>query len=62
MPLSDTIIPVARLDRRRQFLGHATARNRGVGDRREAFPRDVIDYVQHPEPPPAGELVMHEVQ
>jgi len=32
------------------------------GDRGKALPRDVIDHVQHPEAPPAGELVMSEVQ
>jgi hypothetical protein len=28
----------------------------------QAFPRHVIDDVQHPEAPSAGELVMHEVE
>lgn len=27
-----------------------------------AFPRDIIDHLQHPEAPPAGELVRHGIQ
>jgi hypothetical protein len=52
----------ASFDQRGQLPRHAAARNGRVGDRRKAFARDVIDHVQHPEAPPAGELVMHEVQ
>ena len=44
----------AAVDQRRQFPRHAATRDRGVRDRCEAFPRDVIDHIQHPEAPPAG--------
>ena len=36
--------------------------DRGVRNRGKAFPRHVIDKVQHPEASPARELVVHEVQ
>ena len=49
-------------DQRRQFPGDTAARDRCVGDRGQAFPCDVVHYVQHPKPPPAGELVMREVE
>ena len=52
----------AAFDQGRQLPAHAATRNRGVRDRRKTLARDVIDYVQHPEAPPAGELVMHEVE
>lgn len=52
----------AAFDQRRQFPGLAAARDRGVRDCRKAFPGHVIDHVQHPEAPSAGELVMNEVQ
>jgi hypothetical protein len=49
-------------DQRRQLPGDAIARDRRVGDRREAFARHVVDDVENAEPPATGELVMHEVQ
>ena len=50
----------APFDQRRQFPSHAATRNRCVRYCSKAFPRDVIDHVQHPEPPPTAELVMRE--
>lgn len=44
-------VPEQRADRR------STCPGRG-----KAFARHVVNDVQHPEPPPAGELVMDEVQ
>src|SRR5579883_3464587 len=49
-------------DQRCQLPGDALAGDRGVGDRRQAFARDIIDDVQNAEAPAAGELIMHEVQ
>ena len=46
-------------DQRRQFPGDKAARDRCVGDRGQASPCEVVHHVQHPKPPPAGELVMH---
>ena len=40
----------APLDQRRQLARHAPAGDRGVGDRRQAFPRYVVDNVEDPEP------------
>ena len=54
--------PSAALDQRRQLPRHAAARDRGVCDYGQAFSRDIVYDVQHPEPSPAGELVMHEVK
>lgn len=48
-------------DQRRQFPRDAAARDRGVNHGGEAFLRDIVDHVEDPEPPPLGELVMHEV-
>ncbi len=45
-----------------QFARHAPTRDRGVGDRAEAFLGHVVDYVQHPEPSSRAELVMHKVE
>jgi len=52
----------APTDQRRQLTGDTLARDRCVGDRRQAFARHVVDDVEDAEPPAAGELVMHEVQ
>ena len=41
---------------------HPLAGDRRVGHGRQALPRHVVDDVQHPEAPAAGELVVHEVQ
>jgi hypothetical protein len=49
-------------DQRRQFAGDALPGNRRVRDRRQAFAGYVVDDVKNAEPPPAGELVVHEVQ
>ncbi len=54
--------PAAAFDQSRQFPDNTAARDGPVRDCRKALPRDVIDHVQHPKPPPAGKLVMHEVQ
>lgn len=54
--------PAAAFDQGRQFTGHAAARDRGIEDRRRTFPRDVIDNFQHEKAPPAGKLVMDEIQ
>ena len=52
----------APFDQRRQFPSHAATRNRRVRYCSKAFPRDVTNHVQHPEPPPTAELVMHEIE
>jgi hypothetical protein len=49
------------LDESRQLARHAAPRDRRLGDRRQAFPRHVVDDVQDAEPPAAGELVVHEI-
>ncbi len=49
-------------DQRRQFTRHAPTGDRGVGDRRQAFARHVVDDVEDPESPTAGELVVDEIQ
>jgi hypothetical protein len=49
-------------DQRGEFTGDALARDRRVGDRRQTFPRHVVDNIEDAETPAAGELVMHEVQ
>lgn len=54
--------PVATFNQRGQFPRHAAARDRRVRDGCETFLGDVIDDVQQPEPPPAGELVVNEVK
>ena len=48
-------------DQRRQLARHAAARNRGIGDRRQAFARDVIDNVQNAKPPTAEQLVVDKI-
>lgn len=50
------------LDERRQFACNTTAGDRGVRNCCQAFAREIIDDVEHAEPAPAGELVMHEIQ
>jgi hypothetical protein len=52
----------APFDQPSQFPSHAATRNRRVRYCSKAFPHDVIDYVQHSEPPPTAELVMHEIE
>ena len=52
----------ALIDQRRQFARHPPSRDRGVGDRRQAFSRHVIDDVQDPEAATTGELVMDKIQ
>ena len=46
----------ATIDQCRQFSRHPQSRDRDVGDRRKAFPGDVIDDVQNPEATTIGEL------
>jgi hypothetical protein len=74
--LSDTIIPglprrsirvvSSRATRRPEIEGEPSSRHRfkadGERDRCQAFPRDVIHHIQHPKPPPAGKLIVDEVQ
>ena len=52
----------APLDQRGQFARHAPAGDRGVGDRRQAFPRHVVDDVEDAKPSAAGELVVDKIQ
>ena len=52
----------ARADELRQLTGNPFARDRGVGDCRQAFARDVIDNVEDAEAPALGELIMDEVE
>ena len=52
----------APLDQDSQFAGHAPPRDRRVGDRRQAFPRHIIDDVQNAKSSAAGELVVDEIQ
>ena len=64
MPLSETIIPgLPRIaDERHELARNPFARDRGVGDRRQTFARDVIDDVEDTEPPAKGELIVDEVE
>ncbi len=64
VPWSLTIIPrlAAPLDERRQLAGDPPARDRRVGDRRQAFAGHVIDDVEDAEAPARGELVVDEVE
>src|SRR5690606_32065089 len=52
----------ATADQIGQFTCHPTTGDRCVRDRGQALARDVIDDVEHAKAPPAGELVVHEVQ
>ncbi len=52
----------APLDQLVQFPRHTLARDRRIGDSREAFPGYVIDHIQDAKAATAGELIMHEVQ
>jgi len=45
-----------------QFTHDAQARQRGVGDQRQALPRVVIDHGQHPEATAFGEGIGDEVE
>src|SRR5690606_29698327 len=45
-----------------QFTCHPATGDRCIRDGCQTLSRDVIDDVEHPEPPTAGELVMHEVE
>src|SRR5207245_9775467 len=44
------------------LAGNPSARDRGVGDRCQAFSRHVIDDVENTEAPAAGELIVDEVE
>src|SRR5947209_5228586 len=61
VPLSETIKPGLPRRSIRTVSSRATRRpqNRGVGDRRQAFARHVIDDVQHAEASAVGELVVN---
>ena len=48
-------------DKRRELARDAPARDRGVGDRRQALLGDVVEDVQDAKAPAAGELVVDEV-
>ena len=52
----------APLDQGRELTRDTAPRDRGVRDCREAFPGDVVDYVEHAEALAVGELVMDEIQ
>ena len=64
MPLSETIIcglprvPMSIV----KLACNPFARDRGVGDCRQTFARDVIDNVEDAEAPALGELIMDEVE
>ena len=47
---------------RRQLAHDPLAGDRRVGDRKQAFAGRVVDHVQDAEAPPAGELVVHEIE
>ena len=47
---------------RRQFADHALAGDQRVGDREQALACRVVDHVEDPETPSAGELVVPEVE
>src|SRR6266542_3883546 len=50
------------LDDGDELAGNSSARDRGVGDRCQAFSRHVIDDVENTEAPAAGELIVDEVE
>lgn len=50
------------LDERRQLAGNPSARDRGVGDGRQAFESDIVHHVQDAEAAAVGEPAVHEVQ
>jgi hypothetical protein len=45
-----------------EFTADPNARQRCVGNQRQAFARAVVDDRQDAEAPPVGELVRHEVE
>ena len=45
-----------------QLTHHPLARDRGIRHRLQAFTRDIIDDVEHPEPAARDHLVVHEVE
>jgi hypothetical protein len=49
-------------DDRLEFADNASPRDRGVRDRGQALARDIVDNVQHPNSPAAGQLVMDKVE
>src|SRR6266496_3099986 len=52
----------APLDDCDELAGNPSARDRGVGNRRQAFSRHVIDDVENTEAPAAGELIVDKVE
>src|SRR6185437_6184080 len=52
----------SRSDERREFPGDPIAGDRGVGDRREALPRHVVDNIENAEAAAAGELIVDKVE
>ena len=64
MPLSLTIVrglPRSTISAI-QFAGDPHARQRGVGDQRQALPRAVVDHRQDAEAPAVEELIGDEVE
>jgi len=54
--------PPSALDDGRQLPRHSLARDRGVGDRAQAFVGHVVGDVEDPEAAAIGHLVVHEVE
>jgi len=52
----------ASFDQGGQLPRHPLAGDRGVGDRRQTFPRHVVDDVEDAEAPAAGKLVVHKIK
>ena len=52
----------AALGQCREFASHPAARDRGVGNRRQALPGHVIDDVEDAKAATAGELVVDEIE
>jgi hypothetical protein len=52
----------APFEERRQFASDPTAGDRGVGDRRQALARHIINDIENTETSAAGELVVDEIQ
>jgi hypothetical protein len=52
----------APLEQSAQFPCHPLAGDRGVGDRRQTFPRYIVDDVQNAEAPATSKLIVHKVE
>ena len=64
VPLSETItLGLPRIAMiASSFADHPQARQREVGDCRQAFTVEVVDHVEQPEPPTVAKLVADEVE